>query len=660
MAPLSYTNEQRAVLDWFRHESGQALIVAVAGAGKTTTLLEGIKVLVTERGVDPRDILMATFSKRGATDMATRATELAVPAGVEYRTLHSVAFEMVRAAGHRRRLEVAKDWHIKHVIKDTIKTLYLSKDDTPKIGEVASEIGRAKAALIWPTEWTSANGDRYPGYLEWAGGENATILGTVTETCYTALEAAMSAPESHGFDMANTRLITFDDMLAVSARACLRGERRDSWVDSFKGCCPWTLADEVQDENLAQWVLVKHLAGSGNLVAVGDDQQSIFGFRGAMPKLMRDFLDRGATLFTLSLNWRSGWKLLDAANAILDGTEDRLWDGGLVPGRGRDVFAGLPFAVEYSDPAEEARSVVGDIVEAIEGGESPDEIACLYRLNACSGPLEVALIARGIAYRVAGSSFFGRGAIRAAVGYIAAALDEDDSNGWRFGRGRGKSGLALCYATPLRGIGGAFLRQYPTVRAIRNASRSDLGRWWRGARGLLNVIDGVQSRLAEFGLGKALSYLFEDAGLREFFRDDGATADDETETDVACSALLDCSEQIGTAEDMVEFALSMTGTEDHTGDRTSRHRVTLSTAHKSKGLEWDRTYVVGMSEGLFPFRRNCVQEERRLAYVATTRARYFCQVSWTVTSGDKPAGIGVFAGEWAGRISAHEEGIVAA
>ena len=174
------------------------------------------------------------------------------------------------------------------------------------------------------------------------------------------------------------------------------------------------------------------------------------------------------------------------------------------------------------------------VVEAIEDGTSPDEIAALYRLNACSGPLEVALIARGIAYRVAGASFFNRPVIRAALGYLACALDEEDANGWRFGSRRfPKSGMSLCYAAPLRGLGGRFARQYATIRDVRNASSRDLGRWRRGAADLLRTVDEVQSRLAESGLGDALSYLFEDAGLREFYRDNGARADDETETDIA-------------------------------------------------------------------------------------------------------------------------------
>lgn len=672
MAGLSNTPEQRAILDWFRTETGKALIVAVAGAGKTTILLEGIKVLVTERAVPAGDILMATFSRLGARDMEARAAELAVPAGVEYRTTHSVALEMVRAAGLSRRIVVAKDWMLVRAIKGALKALDARDyglDELPKPGEVAQEIGRAKAALVWPTAWTAADGEAFPTYLAWANAANSEFdpdepetaggFTRVVDAAYKHLEAAFAAPESHDLDFAgaNARLLSFDDMLSISARAVLRAAPKDRWVRAFKGMFPWTLIDEVQDNNRAQWVLAEHWAGSGNLVCVGDDQQSIFGFRGSMPVLMRRYLDRGATLFTLSLNWRSGWKILDAANAILDGATDRIWDGGLVPGRGRE-FAGLATTAEYGDEMDEAKQVVADIVDAIESGTSPDEIAALYRLNASSGPLEVSLIARGIAYRIAGSSFFNRPVIRAALGYLAAALDEADNNGWRFGVRSAKSGLELCYAAPLRRLGGAFARQYRNVRDVRNASRPALGRWWRGTRDLLDAIDGVQSRLADGGLGEALAFLFADkadggVGLVEFYRDEGAAADDETETDLAAKALIECSMTLSDPEELIGFALSMIGCEDGNGDRITAPRVTLSTVHKSKGLEWDRVYSVSQNEGLFPFRRGDPAEERRLAYVATTRAKKFCQVSWTRSSGGKPASPGAHALEFAARVAAH-------
>lgn len=671
---LSYTPEQRAILDWFRTESGKALIVAVAGAGKTTILLEGIKVLVTERGVPASDILMATFSRLGASDMAARSAELAVPAGVEYRTTHSVALEMARSAGLRRNIVVAQDWHVARAIKDALKGLDAADyglDELPKVSEVIGEIGRAKAALVWPESWTAHDGEVFPTFLAWTNAENsefdpaepetASGFSRVADAAYRHLEEAFSAPESHDltFVPENTRLLSFDDMLALAARAVLRKLRKDRWVRDYCGMFPWTLIDEVQDNNRAQWVLAEHWAGSGNLVTVGDDQQSIFGFRGSMPELMRDYLSRGATLFTLSLNWRSGWRLLDAANAILDGAQDRIWDGGLVPGRGRiPEFAGLPLVAEYGDATEEAQRIVEDVVEAIEGGTSPDEIAALYRLNACSGPLEVALISRGIAYRIAGNSFFSRPVVRAALGYLAVALDEGDDNGWRFQSGRYKrTPLECCYAAPLRRLGGKFARQYRNVTDVRNASRRALGSWWRGSRDLLSAIDGVQERLAEDGLAAALTFLFDDkadggVGLREFYRDDGAGADDETETDIACNALIECAATLAEPEELIEFALSMIGVADSRGEHITTPRVTLSTVHKSKGLEWERVYCVSMNDGLFPFKRGNPAEERRLAYVATTRAKAFCQVSWTATSGGKPAGPGVFADEYAARVAA--------
>jgi DNA helicase-2/ATP-dependent DNA helicase PcrA len=626
---MEWTREQRRVLEWV---GGPLLVIAVAGSGKTTVLLGLIKRLL-EGGTRAREILMTTFSKRGATDMEYRAASLGVPDGVAYRTLHSVAFEMVRSAGHRQRLDVPDEWKVSRVVREELNAIMEAlrrreepTDGLPKIGEVKGLIGVAKANLIFADEWRAADGRVFPKFRDWASARGVPDMVVDAATrCYLAIEAACKAPEGAGFESdAGKRWITFDDMLAVAGRAILRQEPKDRWVEQWKGRFSTVLVDEVQDNNLAQWVIVKHLARASNLVAVGDDQQSIFGFRGAAPGLMREFVEKGATLAPLGTNWRSGRKILDVGNRILATAKDRLYQGGLVAGRDAD---GDVEATEFTDEAEEAASVVNEIADMIENGQNPDRIAVLYRLNACSAAFEVELIRRGLPYRIAGSSFFNQGVVRAAIGYLGAALNEEDADSFR-----------ACYAAPLRGLGREFVRRFPTVKATREGLSEMPRRWKESATALIETIDRVRQLDGEGALAAALTYLFEDVGLRVAFRDEAADPEDETETDAAAAALTTCASGMGGAADMLSFARAMLGREDQTGERAARPMVTLSTVHKAKGLEWDTVFVTGMTAGLFPLRNGDPEEETRLGYVAVTRPQNTLRVSWTRLGNGRPAG----------------------
>jgi DNA helicase-2/ATP-dependent DNA helicase PcrA len=623
----NWTPEQETFL---AHTGGKMLGVAVAGGGKTTVLIEYIARLIG-RGVDPERILMTTFSKRGALDMRDRGAECGVPASVSFRTLHSVGFEMVRYALSRgeRKMTVPKDWQLNRVIKDYLEEAPWSGEEV-KPRDVMAEIGLAQASLIWPGEdgaWTAADGTRFSAYREWATARGLDDeLAALIDAAYVRLEAACKAPERFlDRTKGRPRWITFDQMLSVSARAILRQERKDRWVRAFRNKFDWGLVDEVQDNNLAQWTLVKFLSPE-NIVAVGDDQQSIFAFRGAQPFLMREFLSEGAKLVPLSANYRSGQSILDVANIILEreiaNSDARLYEGRLTAGFADRVSR--VESAEYQDSGDEGEMIANDISEMIDGGTDPESIAVLYRINASSGPVEMSLIRRGIRYRVAGSSFFRQKVVKAAIGYIAVAIDENSEAGWKD-----------CYALPLRGIGKQFLASFPTARSARSMGRARRN-WVRGARKALEVVDGVQERLSGATLADALDYIFEDCGLREFCRDDDAGANDETEVDEACKALIEACSHLESASDLVRYAQEMTGVayEDHAQDAgPSVPMVTLSTVHKAKGLQWGSVFMAGVSEELFPFKRGCPAEERRLAYVAITRPKFFLRVSWTAEKG---------------------------
>jgi DNA helicase-2/ATP-dependent DNA helicase PcrA len=619
---MNPTREQQRVMEWL---GGYLLVLAVAGAGKTTTLLRLIRRIL-ERGQAPETVLMTTFSKRGATDMSARATRLEVPPGVEYRTLHSVALEMLRSAPLRRRIEVPKDWALVRVARDTIRQaerdgLWARDGRAVPPGVALDWVGRAKAALIWPEAWTAADGEVFEAFAAWLGTRLPDpALVTIIARVYQAVEAACASPETHGFeDSAGERWVTFDDMLAIVGRSILRAGSKDGWVREWRGRFATVLVDEVQDNNRAQWEIVRFLASGNNLVAVGDFAQSIFGFRGAAPGLMREFRDTfTAEVAPLTSNFRSGARILAGGNAILRSMTDRLTDDVLVAGR--QGVDGSISADEYDAPQVEAAAVVDDIAEQLAAGANADEIAVLYRLNACSGPVEVELIRRGIPYHIEGPSFFRTGAVKASLAYLALALDPADKDAWN-----------LAVKTPLRGLGNAFIREYPTLTAGRRVEHGS--RHSRGAREVIRHVDRVAALVREDNIAGALEYIANEAGVRKHFRDESASDEDVTEVDVACSALRDCAGAIGGAPALLEYARTMLARR-----RRSGPLVTLSTVHKAKGLEWDRVYVIGMTGGLFPFAKGETEEEKRLAYVAVTRAREVCRVSWTIVTGRSSSG----------------------
>lgn len=657
------TQEQLRVI-WAGY--GPKMVLALAGCAKTTSLLWRIRRLIEgarapdgrllELGTPPDRILLTTFSKRGASDMERRAALLRVPRGVQYRTLHSVGFEMVRSNVIDRRPIVPARWQVRRVIREELarikKELGGQCESLPKVKEVLHEIGLAKAALIWPDlpgipgAWTAAHGVTFPGFQTWAVSRDRAPLeeglADVISRCYAALESAARAPESYGAESereppfrrdAGARWITFDDQLALPARAILRRGQRDDWVYPWYGSFWHVLCDEVQDNNLAQWVLIEWLARNRNLVVVGDENQAIFRWRGSDPYLMREFLNRhlDAEVLTLSFNFRSGIEILDLANKVLENCPERIHDFKLRSGFPMEVRAKVTVQ-PVGAPEEEARFVIGEIETAIRDGQNPDEIAVLYRINSQSGPLELECIRRGLPYKIAGSSFFSRGEIKAAIGYLACALDETDVDG-----------LKDCCNAPTRYLGNEFLDANPTLaKARENMALNQLGTWRRRVEDLFRVIGHVRSRLERADVAVTLRYIFETVGVRRHFREEGTEEEDETEVDEACAALIHCAGAMSNARELISYARSMTktGFEEFDGERESAlPRITLSTVHKAKGLEWESVFIVGCNGGLFPLGQAIEEEERCLFYVACSRAKKRVTLSYfTVGSSGKPTG----------------------
>ena len=661
-------------------KGGAMLVVAVAGAGKTTAICKTTNRMIA-LGTAPRDILVATFSNPGCKDMQARAAKLGVPYGVNWRTIHSCGWsingEVSNLPSKRdesdRRDPVVVDprgengWWVRKLLREYLTERSRGQNDQVKqliqkmSGSVLSEIGLASAHLIWPEAWTAADGEVFPAYSEWAVERERepadSLTADITSGFYELWESVKVEPELRRYTpptnrksprplhpsftptkrdpRKKVRWFSFDDMIAWPARWILEGKR---FMRRFEGAFTWVIVDEAQDNNIAQTVLAQFLAREDNVIFVGDDQQSIYAFRGSKPALLRVFRDQHVIeQIQFTSNFRCAQQILDVGNGILEHAEDRLYEGALQLGRS-DASAknGTVTATEYDDAAEEAEAVVDGIVEAIAHGISPDDIAVLYRLNSQSGPFEMACIKRGLRYRVAGGKFFNRAEVRTVLAFLACATDAEDEDAW------GRVARSI-----VRGLGPSFLKDYSTLTEARRASRKSglLSGWKRALKALLPIVDRTAELLGEpEGLALALDYLVNESGIREHYRDDSASEEDETDVDVALNGLAECANVFGDLASLLGYANDDTGKSSN--ERQPEPRIALSTVHKAKGMEWAYVVCPGWTSGLFPFFRAPVEEERRLAYVAATRAKQYLHISWTrLDSRGEEAGPSVLVSE---------------
>lgn len=580
------TDEQARVI---AHGDGPAMTVAVAGAGKTTTLVLRIKRLI-ESGVPPRGILVATFSRLGAADIRKRAAELGVQAGFDCRTLHGVARMMFFDAWRQPRAsKLPSDAQVKAILQKALQQVSMhgrsrgeasSLDAAESLPEsVLSEMDLAKAWLIEPDEWKAADGTRFPPYLEWASKRGVQApLARVVDFCYRNYREVTRNPAAYGIFGADhgTQWDGHDDIVAYVAKAILQD---DFAAETWRGRWTHMIVDEVQDNSTGQWVISEHVVRSRNIMVCGDDWQSIFRWRGARPELLLDFMQRhgpSLSFYRMTRNFRCSQRILDAANGILERARGRLIRDPLVRGREDEASAGGEVGVRaYADRMAEAAGVVDAIHGDIRAGGRPGDIAVLYRINATSGPLEFALIRERIPYRVAGKSFFSSKLVQSAIAWLAVARDEGDQEPWQ----------KWVWRTPTRYLRRDFLTEFPTLKSLRDANRSRLGKW-RGARRILEDADLVREGLASGGTRSALWAAFHSVGLREHLREEafaeesGSSAE---EVDEGVRALLSCAEAIPDPAEFMAFVRGKAeGVEDRDGEKMSKgeNSVTLSTVHR--------------------------------------------------------------------------------
>jgi len=606
-----------------------ALILAGAGSGKTRVLTTRIAWLVQTGSVSPAGILAVTFTNKAAREMLTRISAM-LPIntrGMWVGTFHGLCNRMLRA--HYREAGLPQLFHILDtqdqlaVVKRVLKALNVDEEKfQPRQVQWfingAKEEGRRAGDVEIHDEFSRRTVELYAAYDEQCQKEG---------------------------------LVDFPELLLRCFELLSRNEvLRTHYQQRFRHI----LVDEFQDTNRLQYRWLKLLAGSGNAIfAVGDDDQSIYRFRGANVGNMADFERefRVENLIRLEQNYRSHGNILNAANALISHNRRRL---------GKNLWtaagAGEPVRIyEAASDGYEARWIAEEVQALVQEGFARSDIAVLYRSNAQSRVIEHALFSAGIPYRVYGGlRFFERQEVKHALAYLRLLASPDDDGAF-----------LRVVNFPVRGIGARSVEQ------LQDAARTQGGSLWQAAAQLtgkagaavgtfVRLVAAMREGTRGLPLPEVVDHVLHASGLLEHYRSEREGADrienleelvnaamsfvrDELPTGAALAAVdaADGAEAsaapAGNADPWLAAFLAhaaLESGENQAGEGTEA--VQLMTAHSAKGLEFHIVFISGLEEGLFPHEQSVteedgLEEERRLMYVAVTRARTRLYVSFAQT-----------------------------
>ncbi|MHB8763040.1 MAG: ATP-dependent helicase [Deferrisomatales bacterium] len=581
------------------HGEGPLLILAGAGSGKTRVLTYRIAHLVARAGVDPHRILAVTFTNKAAREMRRRVEALlgSRGAGAWIGTFHGVCLRILRA--HGELLPVGRDFAV------------YDGDDQKRLAQrVADELDldpkRFKAtALLYGVHRAKDEG-LGPDEVE---GRPPHVA--VLRAFYARYQEQLVA----------ARALDFGDLLLEALRLF---RRHPEVAEQYRRRFGHVLIDEYQDTNRVQYWLAHEVAsGAGNLCVVGDDDQSIYGWRGADLRNILSFESQypGARVVRLEQNYRSTRAIHDAASSVVAHNRSRhpktLWT---------DRAGGEPVRVfEAATEEEEAAFVAGTLAALRDRGVAWSDAAVLYRMHALSRPFEEAFLRRRIPYVVYGGlRFYDRREVRDALAFLRLAANPDDPVAFHRvvnvpPRGIGRTSLEMVEQLARdRGLGlGRALEAaveegvLPTRTARPAAAFAALVRGWQAAAGAVPLRELLARILAESGYAEAL-------------RAEGEEGEERLEN---LEELLNAAEAFeGSEEGGIRAFLdraALVTDQDLGPDRADV--VTLMTLHSAKGLEYPAVFVVGLEEGVFPHHMSSgspdqVEEERRLCYVGITRA----------------------------------------
>ena len=609
------------------HTEGPLLVLAGAGSGKTRVIVTRAAYLIAEKGIRPSSILAVTFTNKAAGEMRERVGRLLEETGMAHGGLPTVStFHAFCARLLRQHGEPLADWRpgftSKFLICDADDQLSVVKDAMKKLG--------VKPDFIKPREALSA--------ISRAKNGGSSKIGKARENDPKTDELNRIFKEYEGALLASNAL-DFDDLLLEAVRLL---EGSESVRDTIRERYHYLMVDEYQDTNRPQYDLMLLLAGPNcNVCVVGDEDQSIYSWRGAdignILGFERDF--PSARVVRLEQNYRSTRPILDAAGAVVAHNEQRkgkhLWT---------DRLDGDPILLyRAASAAAEARYVAGSVRELLDA-DPGTQVGVLYRTNAQSRLIEDALRRESVGYVLVGSvAFYQRKEVKDVLAYVRVAFSPEDS-----------VSLARIINTPARGIGKrtlGLLTDYANERSLTlwQAIEETVngGRLPRRAAAALKqfqtLVVNLRSRAASMDITALLDTVLDRSGYRRMLdSDSSADAESRRENlDELVVAAQEAAKRGETAQDFLDHASLVADTDDI----ESSARVLLMTLHSSKGLEFPAVFLVGMEEQLLPHARvlepldnDALEEERRLCYVGMTRAQRRLVLSCAESRGRYGAG----------------------
>ena len=574
------------------YNDGPLLIIAGAGAGKTKTLTTKIAYLIEEKKVSPYSILAITFTNKAAKEMKDR---LFLTLGSEVKkltvsTFHSFGLKLLREnyerLGYDRNFVIMDSDDSLTVVKKIIKDMgYDPKIYNPKA--IRNKISSCKNERISPEE-----------YDKFAVSDYERVIQEV----YKKYEDKLYKNNS----------VDFDDLLLLPIRLFKKyPEVLERYQDLYK----YILIDEYQDTNEAQYILTKLLSEKyRNITCVGDDSQSIYSFRGANYKNILHFEKdyRDAKVILLEQNYRSTSTILDAANSVIKNNKQKK-DKNLWTARG--VGEKIQYYRAYNEK-DETGFVVHKINELINKGIDYKDIAVLYRTNAQSRVLEEEMLKENLPYRIIGSiNFYSRKEIKDLLAYLRLIHNSRDN-----------VSLLRVINTPKRGIG---LKTIENLTEKADQEETSIYEAISSGKELefKNLIERLKEVSQNITLTELIDKVLDASGLKQELESEGTLeAEVRLENLEEFKSITKNFEEQEGLVSLEEFLLETSLVSDVEEYRNDPNRISLMTVHSVKGLEFKEVFVVGLEEGIFPHMNSLmessdVEEERRLMYVAITRAK---------------------------------------
>jgi DNA helicase II / ATP-dependent DNA helicase PcrA len=598
------------------HVHGPMLVLAGAGSGKTRVLTTRIAHLIDRHGVPPDRIFAVTFTNKAAGEMKHRIGRLLArdPSGLWIGTFHSLSARLLRREASRLGFGSQFTIYDEDDRLSLIKRLMDQRGHSTKLfppRAVQAVVSSAKNRMVAPAELAASAGpfDR---------------LVQVAADVYAAMGPALKAANA----------MDFDDLLLHPLT--LFAEHPDR-LELYRNKFSFILVDEFQDTNRAQYQLIRLLGAHGNVCVVGDDDQSIYGWRGADVRNMQDFLKDfpGARLVRLEENYRSTQVVLDAANGVIAENTGRL--GKTLTTR---RHGGEPVTlVAAADERDEAEWVVRELERRSAAGDwTYTDMAVLYRTNAQSRALEEAFRRAGIPYRLIGSiSFYDRREVKDLLAYLRLLTNPADDEAFLRAVGVPRRGLGETSLATLERTAAQWHKPLLATAAGADAIAELRPNLREGFRGFAAFIESQAARLSDRPPADVLEEIIRAIDYEAVLHAEGPEGADRWENvrELVASAA-NWSEVVTENADgtplerfLAEAALlssadSVVGREDG---------VTLMTLHTAKGLEWPVVVLTGLEHGLFPLARaeeqpDGLEEERRLCYVGLTRAKDKLYLTW--------------------------------